>query len=46
MNYEEFLSRREWLIATYHFTAQEATEAAWYDTDPETWVGSEWEVVS
>jgi hypothetical protein len=46
MNYEEFLSRCEWLIATYHLTKQEATEVAWYDTDPETWAGSDWEITA
>jgi hypothetical protein len=43
MNYDEYLSRREWLIATYHLSRDEATEAAYYDTEPETWAGSPWE---
>ena len=43
MSYDEYLSRRDWLIATYHLTREEATETAYYDTDPETWAGSQWE---
>ena len=43
MDYEEELARTEWLMATYHLRRGEAQEAAYYDTDPETWVGSDWE---
>ena len=42
MSYDEYLSRCEWLMATYHLTRDEATETAHYDTDPETWAGSPW----
>jgi hypothetical protein len=43
MSREEYLSRHAWLMDVYGLTSQEAFEAAYYDTDPETWVGSEWE---
>ena len=43
MSYDEFLSRRDWLMATYHLTRDEATETTYYDTDPQTWAGSPWE---
>jgi hypothetical protein len=43
MSREEYTARREWLMDTYGFTSQEAFEAAYYDNDPEMWVGSEWE---
>lgn len=43
MSYDEFLSRRDWLIATYHLNREEATETVYYDTDTETWAGSPWE---
>ena len=43
MNYDEYLARHAWLMDAYGFTSQEAFETALYDTDPETWVGSEWE---
>jgi hypothetical protein len=42
MSYDEFLSRRDWLMATYHLTRDEATETTYYDTDPQTWAGSPW----
>ena len=43
MSYDEYLSRRDWLMATYSLTSEEANETAYYDTDPETWAGSQWE---
>lgn len=43
MSYDEHLRRREWLMATYHLTRDEATETAYYDTDPQTWAGSPWD---
>jgi len=46
MSREEYLARHAWLMDTYGFTSQEAFETAYYDIDPETWVGSEWEEVA
>ncbi len=43
MSYDEHLRRREWLMATYHLTREEAIETAYYDTDPQTWAGSPWD---
>jgi len=43
MSREEYLARHAWLMDAYGFTSQEAFETAYYDIDPETWVGSEWE---
>ena len=43
MSYDEHLRRREWLMATYHLTRDEAIETAYYDTDPATWAGSPWD---
>lgn len=33
----------EWLMTTYHMRRGEAEETAYYDNDPETWKGSQWE---
>jgi len=46
MSREEYLARHAWLMDVYGLTRDEAFETAYYDTDPETWVGSEWEEVA
>lgn len=46
MSREEYLARHAWLMDVYGLTSQEAFETAYYDIDPETWVGSEWEEVA
>lgn len=43
MDYDEFLSRRAWLMVKYHLTRDEATETVYYDTDADIWVGSPWD---
>lgn len=44
MSYQEVIDRAEWLMHAYHLNAEEAMEAAYYDDDPETWIGSRWEI--
>jgi hypothetical protein len=35
--------KMEWLMTTYQMRRGEAEETAYYDNDPETWKGSQWE---